>query len=82
MADRLDKRQRTRYALGGVALVALAFACAAMGFALGGMWPGLSWGLGAALGLVLLIPAARWLLAAITGRAPPVRHAAERRGTI
>jgi len=82
MSDRLDKRRRTRYAVGGVALVALAFACVAFGFALSGMLPGVSWGMGAGLGLVLLIPAARWLRAAVTGRAPQVQHGAERSGTI
>jgi len=82
MLDRLDKGQRIRFALGGVLLVALAAACAAAGFALSGMWPGLSWALGAAPGFVLLLPAARWLRAAITGRVPQRPRDAERRGTI
>jgi hypothetical protein len=82
MSNRLDKRRRTRYALGAVAMVALASACGAMGFALSGVLPGVSWGIGASLGVVLLIPAARWLRAAITGRAPQLQHGAERSGTI
>jgi hypothetical protein len=82
MIDRLDRGQRVRFALGGVVLVALAAACAAAGFALGGLWPGLSWALGAALGLVLLLPAARWLRAAITGRMPRVPPDSGRRGTV
>ena len=71
-----------RFTLGAVALVALASACIAMGFALSGVLPGVSWGIGAALGLVSLLPAVRWLRAAITGRAPQVQDPSERRGTI
>ena len=82
MTDPLDKGQRALFATGGVMLVALASVCALAGFALSGLWPGLSWAIGAALGFVLLLPAARWFRAAITGRAPPQHRDAERRGTI
>lgn len=82
MTDRLRPAQRLRFALGGLALLALASAFALSGFALTAMWPGLSWAVGAALGFVLLLPAAHWLRAAFTGRLPPVQREAERRGTI
>ena len=82
MTDLLDKGQRAGFAIGGAMLVALASVCALAGFALSGIWPGLSWAIGAALGFVLLLPAARWLRAAITGRRPRVHRDAERRGTI
>lgn len=82
MRDRLDLAHRVWFALGGIMLIALASACALAGFALGAMWPGLSWAVGAAVGFVLLLPAARWLRTAITGRVAPVQRAADRRGTI
>ena len=82
MTDRLDTAQRVRFALAGVVLVAIASACALAGFALSAVWPGLSWGLGSALGLVLLLPAVRCLRAAVTGRVVPPPRDAERRGTI
>jgi hypothetical protein len=82
MTDRMDTAHRVRFALGGVALVAMASACVLAGFALSAVWPGLSWSLGSALGLVLLLPAVRWLRAAITGRVPRPPRDTERRGTI
>jgi len=82
MRDRLDKRQRAGFALGGLLLVALASACAAAGFALSAIWPGLSWAVGTAFAFVLLLPAARWLRAAITGRLPQGQRDSESRGTI
>lgn len=82
MTDRLDTSQRVRFALGGVVLVAIASVLALAGFALSGAWPGLSWAVGAALGFVLLLPAARCLRAAVTGRTASMHRDAERRGTI
>ena len=82
MTDRLDRRHRAWFAIGGILLIALASVCALAGFALSAVWPGLSWAVGAALGFVLLLPAARWLRAAIAGRVSPVPRELERRGTI
>lgn len=82
MIDRLDTSQRVRFAIGGVVLVGIASALALAGFALSGAWPGLSWAVGTAFGFVLLLPAARCLGAAVTGRMPPMHREAERRGTI
>jgi len=82
MTDRIGNGQRVRFALGALLLIALASACALAGFALSAVWPGLSWAIGAALGFVLLLPAARWLRTAITGRVPPVQGDSQHRGTI
>lgn len=82
MTDRLDKPQRVRFALGGLVLVGIASALTVAGFALSAAWPGLSWGLGSALGFVLLLPAVRWLRAAVTGRPPRVARDASRRGAL
>ena len=82
MTDRLRTPQRVRFALGGVLLVAIASALALAGFALSAVWPGVSWAVGAALAFVLLLPAARWLRAAITGRIAAAEHDAGRRGAV
>jgi hypothetical protein len=82
MTDPLRGTQRVRFAFGGVILVAIAATLAVAGFAFSGVWPGFSWAIGAGLGFVLLLPATRWLRAAITGRAPRAPGQSDRRGTI
>ena len=68
MMKHLSFRHRIVLALGAAGGLCLAAALVAVGFALGAMWPGVSWAVGSALGLVVLVVTAPWLRAAITGR--------------
>ena len=79
----LVARQRVLFAAAGVSAICLSLAVMAAGFALTAVWPGVSWALGSALGLVGALCAGRWLRAAFTGRSPArSRDARERGGAI
>lgn len=70
MTSRLRARQRVYFAVGGVAAVALGVGLGAAGFALSGIWPGVSWAIGGALSVITLLLGGRWLWAAIHGMPP------------
>ena len=83
MADRLNVQQRFYFAAAGLGAFCLAALLALGGFALTAVWPGLSWAIGSALGLITALLGFRWIWAAVVGYAPrPFRSAAEHRGTI
>jgi len=80
---RLTFRHRFLAAVAGVGALCLAAALAAAGFALSGMWPGLSWAIGGAFALVAIFGAVKLLRAAITGYSSPGRGGPpEQRGAI
>ena len=71
------------FGIGAIAAMALAAALLLVGFALSGMWPGLSWAIGGGLALVAIVAGARWLRAAVTGESPArPADAADHRGAI
>ena len=80
---RLTTRQRTLAAFAGVTSLCFAVILGAAGFALSGVWPGLSWAFGGALALVAIFSAVRLLRAAITGYSSPGRRGPpEQRGVV
>lgn len=79
---RLSGRKRVSFGVAGVVALVVALALAATGFALSGLWPGVSWGIGSALAVVSMYLGARWLRAAVTGRVDRRRVTAEHRGAV
>ena len=83
ITGRITRERRVLFAVGGVATLCLAAVLLALGFALSGLWPGISWAIGAALALVAIAVSARWLRAAMTGQSPgSQRKPPEQRGAI
>jgi len=83
VTGRLTRERRVLFAVGGVATLCLAVVLLALGFTLSGLWPGISWALGAALAIVAIAVSARWLRAAMTGESPGARRTPpEQRGAI
>ena len=65
---RLTMWRRVSLALGAVICFCVAAGLLAAGFALSSVWPGVSWAVGGALALVILLLAGSWLRAAVSGR--------------
>ena len=79
----LAPRKRLLLAAVGVGVMASAASLVLLGFALSAWWPGVSWAVGASLGLVAALIGARCIWAAATGRhwrdaQTPIQH----RGTL
>lgn len=74
--------RRALFATGGVVALAVTIALAAFGFALSGLWPGVSWAIGSALALISLLVAVRWLRVAATGRRLRPRQRSGHRGAV
>jgi hypothetical protein len=82
MVKRLTLWPRVLFALAFAGL-GLAAALLAAGFALSSVWPAVSWALGSALALVILLVAWSWLRAAVTGqRGQQEERAPEKGGAI
>jgi len=77
MIEQLDAKRRGIYGVASLLMLLLAIGIAFIGFALRGVWPGLSLAVGAALGLVGAFVSLRWLRAAVTAIAPSRRSSAD-----
>ena len=80
MVGQLRPRHRILFGAAGLVAACLGAGLVAAGFAFSAVLPGLSWGLGSALGLIVFFGAGRWLHAALTGRSPNRQERAAGKG--